>query len=162
MTNLPLITIGLIRAEDIPDGSYVRRPITQFSAATEGWQWVYNVTPGGGKSGDGEPRTDTAADKLDERYVVMRLSVDPALSIPTRREAGETTQNLDRFTGVRAEYDDVLMVSRAYDLWEIQIKGESEGSDGNSMDERILAAVRDWSDEEFLLGFGFSREVEGT
>ena len=125
---LRTITIALIRAEDIPDGAYVRRPITAFSSSTKSWQWVYSVTVGGRAPHDEDADTATVAKKLDERYVVMRLSDDPPLMVPNTRRAGVTTYDVDRFGGAPGDYDDDLVIARAYDLWEIQVPVDSKES----------------------------------
>lgn len=123
MGDLPLITIGSIRAEDIPEGAYIRRPITH-----NGWQWVYSATVGGREPHDGDPDTATVAARLDERYVVLRLSVDPPVIIPSTTTGRVRTYNLDRFAGAPGDYDDDLVIARAYDLWEIQVPVDSKES----------------------------------
>lgn len=121
------ITIAFVRAEDIPAESYVRQAprAAQFHSGGD-WSYVYAIARGETDGGcDGSEDMEKIHEHLDHRHVVMRLSKDKKLSIPSVTSAGTTRQRIESFVGDNY-YDDHYVVSRSYDLWEIQIVNEKE------------------------------------
>lgn len=128
MSDLPTVSIVLVRAVNVPEGAHVRDFKEQALDRPDPWQWVYSVTAGGQKSADGDEKTDAIAAKLDERYVVLRLSDDPHLYVPSNRTYGTTNFDVDRFAGSPGDYDDQYVIARTHDLWQIQVVNKKENA----------------------------------
>lgn len=119
----PLRTIEVVpvRAGDLPEGATVR-----YGTGT--WHHLYENAQGGDVGNYGNEEVDTITSKdLDERYVVLRLSREPEVTLTTAKPREEETSRkvaLVRGSQNKIEvgvYDDILQVARFTDLWQMQV-----------------------------------------
>ena len=127
---LRTIQIVQVRAMDLPAQAVVRRSVTQAQALDrpEKWRYLYDKVPGGLDAPDYFPLMRENAEKLDERWVQLRLSDDPDVHVPTSKTMGVTTQKV--ISEPPIEYEDTVRVEQANTLYDVQVVVEREASIG--------------------------------